>query len=126
MDTVLVDTSVWVAHFRGRVSGLEPLLHEDLASTHSLVIGELACGTPPQRQDTFRGLVRLRWLAPAAFPEVLQLIEEQRLFGQGCGWVGLSLLASVIKSPNATLWTLDKNLRALADRFSVSFSPRVH
>lgn len=126
METVLVDTSVWVAHFRGHVSGLEPLLREDLASTHSLVLGELACGTPPQRRDTFRGLVRLRWLAPAAFPEVLQFIERQSLFGQGCGWADLCLLASVIKSRRATLWTLDKNLRALADRFSVSFIPGVH
>lgn len=126
METVLVDTSVWVAHFRGHISGLEPLLHDDLASTHRLVLGELACGTPPSRHKTFQGLIRLRWIPSAAFPDVLQFIEKQQLFGHGCGWVDLSLLASVVRTPHASIWTLDKNLRALADRFSVSFDPQLH
>ena len=44
---VLIDTSVWVDHFRHRNSALIELLVLDLALTHPMVIGELACGTPP-------------------------------------------------------------------------------
>ena len=40
---ILVDTSVWVDHFRVGNS-LSGILTEDLALTHPFVIGELVCG----------------------------------------------------------------------------------
>ena len=46
--SVLVDTSVWVAHFRQRHEHLVQLLLADQAMVHPLVLGELACGTPPE------------------------------------------------------------------------------
>lgn len=48
MSEVLVDTSVWIAHFRKRNEELVGLLGHNLAMTHPLVIGEIACGTPPE------------------------------------------------------------------------------
>ncbi len=47
MSGVLVDTSVWIDHFRNRNEALVNLLNQDLALTHPMVIGEIACGTPP-------------------------------------------------------------------------------
>ena len=44
---VLVDTSVWVDHFRHHNSGLVGMLGLDMAMTHPMVVAELACGTPP-------------------------------------------------------------------------------
>ena len=47
MTSVLVDTSVWVDHFRHRNGALVELIEWDPAPTHPTVLGELACGTPP-------------------------------------------------------------------------------
>jgi len=53
----------------------------------------------------------------------MDFIESQRLFGLGCGLVDLLLLASTLMTPGAELWTLDKRLGALAERFSVTPRP---
>jgi len=58
--------------------------------------------------------------------EVRYLIERENLFGLGCGFVDLSLLASTLITPGAALWTLDKRLSNLVSRFGVCFSPAVH
>ena len=47
MTTVLVDTSVWVDHFRLGNAALERLLIQDAVLCHPWVLGEIACGTPP-------------------------------------------------------------------------------
>lgn len=54
MKGILVDTSVWVDHFRQRNETLVHLLNLDLALTHPMILVELACGTPPPpaRADT--------------------------------------------------------------------------
>ena len=44
---ILVDTSVWVDHFKNRNEDLVRLLVSDSALIHPLIIAELACGTPP-------------------------------------------------------------------------------
>ncbi|MBU0770784.1 MAG: hypothetical protein KKE66_05080, partial [Gammaproteobacteria bacterium] len=45
MSGVLVDSSVWVDHYRHGNDTLIPLLDRDLVLIHPLIIGELACGT---------------------------------------------------------------------------------
>ena len=45
--SVLIDTSVWVDHFRNGNDALVDLIELDFALTHPMVIGEIACGTPP-------------------------------------------------------------------------------
>ena len=63
---VLIDTSVWVDHFRSRNDALVELVGLDLALTHPMVIGELACGSPPApRGRTLRDIGLLRPAAPA-------------------------------------------------------------
>ena len=47
MKGVLVDTSVWVDHFRMHNDALTDLLELDVVFSHPLVLGEIACGTPP-------------------------------------------------------------------------------
>ena len=51
---VLVDTSVWVSHFRRRNEHLVTLLEGGQAVCHPFVVVEVACGTPPSRQDVIR------------------------------------------------------------------------
>lgn len=126
MKEVLVDTSVWVDHFRRRNAALANLLELDRVLVHPLIIGEIACGTPPQRNRTLSSLNALQPSRQASVPEVIDFVERERLFGLGCGLVDLMLLASTLMTPGAELWTLDRRLRALADRFGVMYRPGPH
>jgi hypothetical protein len=58
--------------------------------------------------------------------EVMAFIEREKLYGLGCGFVAMALLASALLTPEATLWTLDKKLLDLATRFGVQFALPVH
>jgi len=125
--TVLVDTSVWVDHFRRSNAVLTELMALDRVLTHPFVVGELACGTPPApRLRTLSDMALLLPANQAAPDEVRDFIEREKLFGLGCGWIDLTLLASTLITQGAQLWTLDKRLAALAARFGVCFVPALH
>ncbi len=119
MTPVVVDTSVWVEHFRQANLALTNLLVADRVLTHPMVLCELACGTPPMRTRTLADLGRLRPAHTLGLRDLMDWIERESLFGQGCGLMDLSLLASTLTSPAAQLWTLDKRLTALAQGFGV-------
>ena len=122
MSAVLVDTSVWVGHFRRANPVLRSLLENDRVLCHPLIVLELACGTPPApRERTLGDLKMLRQAKVATTDEVLSLIETERLYKTGCGALDVALLASVLLTPNSRLWTADRNMEALAVRRSVAF-----
>ena len=124
---VLVDTSVWVDHFRRTNDALIDLITRDLAATHPMVIVELACGTPPApRAQTLSDLALLTHVQQATMGEVQEFIEREKLYGLGCGLVDVSLLASTIITPDTKLWTMDKRLNDLAERFAVAYKPSFH
>lgn len=120
---VLVDTSVWVDHFRHGNTTLAQLLEADRVLIHPMVIAEIACGTPPEpRAQTLASLKLLQPCQQATLHEVMTLIENEKLYGQGCGLVDITLLASTLITANARLWTLDKRLVHLGQRFHVAFA----
>jgi predicted nucleic acid-binding protein len=122
MSLVLADTSVWVAHFRKPNPALQTMLSADQVLCHPMVLIEIACGTPPApRERTLSELKQLRSATVANTEETLALIEREQLQDSGCGAVDLLLLGSALLTPDAVLWTLDKNLEALAARFEISF-----
>jgi predicted nucleic acid-binding protein len=121
---VLIDTSVWVDHFRRRNETLVHLISTDQALTHPLVLLELACGSPPARSLHDIGL--LRHVQQATWSEVMRFIETERLYGQGCGGVDLTLLASTLITPGAQIWTLDNRLATLARRLGVAYPHDAH
>ncbi len=118
--TVLVDTSVWVDHFRRRNLQLVNLMSRDLALIHPMVLLELACGTPPLRTQTLSDLGLFQVAEQATLEEVMHFVEREKLFGLGCGLVDMTLLASTLVTPGAKLWTLDRRLAELAGRFGVA------
>ena len=123
MNLVLADTSVWVAHFRSANSVLQSLIEMDQVLCHPLIVIELACGTPPApRERTLGDLRKLQQAVIATTDEILTLIESKRCYDTGCGAIDTALLASVLLTRNAQLWTLDKNLAALGSRLGVAFN----
>jgi predicted nucleic acid-binding protein len=124
---VLVDTAVWVDHFRRPNAVLAELMVLDRVLTHPLVMGELACGTPPEPRLRTLGDMALLLPADQAAPdEIRAFIEREALFGLGCGLIELTLLASTLITQGAQLWTLDQRLAALSERFGVCFAPPMH
>lgn len=123
MKRILVDTSVWVDHFRQNNAGLVDLLELDLVMGHPLILGEIACGTPPHRTHTLTDLGDLRQTQQTSIREVMDFIERERLSGLGYGLVDLMLLASTLMTPGVELWTLDKRLCNLSERFGVMHRP---
>ena len=126
MNGVLIDTSVWVDHFRRNNVILTELLELDLVLMHPMVLGELACGTPPDRIQTLSDMALLQQSQQASVREVIDFIEHETLYGMGCGLVDMLLLASTLMTPGAQLWTLDKRLATLAERFGVMHHPAPH
>lgn len=124
---VLVDTSVWVDHFRRRNEALVHLLTLDLVLTHPMIVTELACGTPPApRARTLTDIATLPQARQANLDEVRELIEREQLFGLGCGLVDLALLTSALLTPGSQLWTQDRRLEQLAERFGIAYQPVRH
>jgi predicted nucleic acid-binding protein len=120
--SVLIDTSVWVEHFRRRNDTLVALLLRDEGLVHPMILGELACGTPPApREKSLADIGLLRSASQAGWDEIRAFIEREQLFGLGCGLVDVALLASTLLTPDARLWTFDKRLAELALRFDVAF-----
>jgi hypothetical protein len=93
---VVVNTSVWFEFFKGGCTELSILLNKDKVLIHPFIIGQLTCGTPPKRQQTLNDLSLLSNCVEAHQVDVLQFIEINKLFGLGCVFVDLTLLASTI------------------------------
>jgi predicted nucleic acid-binding protein len=122
LTAVLADSSVWVAHFRKSNGVLQSLLATDRVLCHPLIVLELARGTPPApRERTLGDLNKLQQPVIAITQETIELIESEHFQDLGCGAVAMSLLASVLLTPDSLLWTVDKNLDALAMRLNVAF-----
>jgi predicted nucleic acid-binding protein len=111
---ILVDTSVWIAHFRETDPLLVAALEGSEVLMHPFVLGELACGNLRNR-DTVLGLLGKLPFAPTATEaEALEFIERRALMGRGIGYIDVHLLASVAIAGTARLWTRDRRLSAVA------------
>lgn len=124
---ILVDSSVWMQHFKKKEVRLAPLLGENLVVTHPLVIAEIACGTPPKPRAATIGMLQgLEQVRAATVTEVLRFIDMKELHGRGCGYVDIALLSSVLITGNVKLWTFDAALKKMAEEFGVDYRPPLH
>jgi predicted nucleic acid-binding protein len=117
---ILVDSSVWIDHLHRSDDILAHLLDQEQVMIHPYVIGELAIGNLRSRPAVLRMLQRLDQITVARDAEVLRLIEQERLFGLGLGYVDAHLLASTRLTPEARLWSRDRRLAAAAERLSLA------
>ncbi|HDH10771.1 MAG TPA: type II toxin-antitoxin system VapC family toxin [Nitrospirae bacterium] len=117
---VLVDTSVWISHFRKNSSQLKQLLMNESVACHPFIIGELACGNIKNRKEIISLLYALPQTLVAGHDEILAFIENKKLMGIGIGLIDVHLLASALLS-NFPLWTTDKRLRTTASKFNILY-----
>ncbi len=116
---ILVDTSVWIAHFRQGAEDLGRALEDGEVLCHSHVVGELACGNLRNREDILEFLRALPAAVAATDDEVLECIERNHLYGSGLGYTDVHLLASAMLTPTR-LWTLDAALGRTAKRLNLA------
>lgn len=117
---VLVDTSVWVTHFRDGNDELMILLNDGMVLCHPLIVGELACGNFKDRAVILSFLQLLPMSVEAEHEEVLSFIESNRLMGKGIGYVDAHLIASAVLT-GIPIWTLDKKLVQVADSLHIKY-----
>ena len=117
---ILVDTSLWIDHLREADTRLTQLLTSGQVLAHPFVTGELALGNLRNRAVVLGALQDLPQASMATEPEVLHLITAKGLFGLGIGYIDAHLLASVLLTPGALLWTRDKRVLAASAQLSVA------
>ncbi len=125
----LVDSSVWIEHFRRPDAWLHRLLAAGAVLWRPFVIGDLALGRLPERDTTLRRLHRPPQPRTARPAEVLAFVERRGLAGTGVGYVDAHLLAAAALTPPARLWSGDWRLAAAAGlgraaRRVTSYRPR--
>ena len=119
---ILVDTSVWIDHFRRGNTTLAARLEEDVVWCHPFVIGELACGGLSDRAQILSLLAALPRPPVAEHDEVLEFVDRNELAGFGIGWIDVHLLASA-RLGSSGIWTLDRTLDRVARRLGIHFQP---
>ncbi len=118
---VLVDTSIWVEHFREGNEHLKTLLEEGIVLCHPFIIGELACGNMKNCNEILELLKALPQAPVAEFTELLNFIERFALMGKGIGFVDVNLLAAALLAECA-LWTRDTRLAKAAGELGIVWS----
>lgn len=119
---ILVDTAVWIDHFRDRSSLLAEFLERGEVLGHPWVTGELALGRLRGRAEILRLLGHLPQATVATAAELLAFIERHELFGLGIGYVDAQLLAATMLTDDARLWTSDRRLSKAAERVGAAYT----
>ena len=117
---VLVDTSVWIDHFRDADAALVACLQSGAVWTHTVVIGELAAGQLRRREEVLRHLQKLPRADEIDLAEGLHLIAEHGLAGRGLSWSDVQLLAAA-RIDGAKIMTRDKALAKVANELGLSY-----
>ena len=118
---VLVDTSVWITHFREGLPHLEQLLMNASVGIHPFIIGEIACGHLKNRKEILSLLDELPKMQSVENQEILAFIDQRKLMGLGIGLIDIHILASSIMS-NSYLWTFDKKLDLISKKLRINYS----
>jgi predicted nucleic acid-binding protein len=119
---ILVDTSIWIDHFRSSNRVLGELLNDEQVLVHPFVLGEIACGNLQNRREIVTLMQALPTAPKASDGEILAFIEQRDLMGRGVGLIDMHLLASCLMQP-CLLWTADKRLKIIAEELETTFEP---
>ena len=123
---ILVDTSIWVDHLRAGDDRLGALLDSGEVLGHPFVIGEPALGNLRQRDAFLRDLLDLPQAIVASDEEMAQLIDREKLFGCGIGYIDAHLLAAARLTADTKLWTRDQTLNEVAAQLGLAAALLLH
>ncbi|HKF48873.1 MAG TPA: PIN domain-containing protein [Terracidiphilus sp.] len=118
---ILADTSIWVELFRtGKFkTEMANLIANDQLCIHPFIVGELACGSLPDRRKTLVYLDRLNPLPVVRLADVRTMIESRGLWAKGIGLTDAQLIASCLASMGTQIWTVDRALGRVAESLGI-------
>ncbi|MFK8083869.1 MAG: type II toxin-antitoxin system VapC family toxin [Granulosicoccus sp.] len=120
---ILADTSIWIRHLSTPDHPLTTELMKNNISIHSIVIGELACGSLSHRKAILADLNDLPHVIGVQHTDVMQFVEHLKLYSRGVGYSDFHLLAATKLGQAHALWTADRRLNQLAIELGVAYQP---
>ncbi len=108
-----MDTSVWIDHLKKPIKELSAYLEEERVLSHSWIIGELATGQIRNRNTFIGNLKLLPRAKEATVEELLDIIEEKDLYGQGLSLTDIQILVSALLS-DAGIFTRDRAMISIS------------
>ena len=123
MKFVLIDSNVWVDHLRDPNPQVLALARDDRILGHPLICAELAVGSLKNREAALKRLDRMIMIRQVALPQVRILIENEELFSKRIGVIDATLLACCLVHGSSFLWTRDRRLNTIAERFGIAYQP---
>ena len=123
---ILVDTSIWIDHFRHGDAELRTVIEDDQLLYHPFVIGELALRSLREREAVIAFLTAQREAVVATHVEVVTVVDRHAIFSIGIGYTDAHLLASTLLDQRASLWTRDKRLAVAAQKVGATVHASPH
>ncbi len=120
---ILVDSSIWIDHFRHGDPELVKIIGDDQLLCHPFVVGELALR---ERDAVLAFLTAQREAVVATHAEVMTVIDRHSIFSMGIGYTDAHLLTSTLLDRRSSLWTRDKRLAAAARKVGAALYPSPH
>lgn len=122
MGSLILDTSVWISHFKIGNQKITHLLKTEEIIIHPFILGELSLGQfePKTRFKILDMLNLLVKVEVDPHDEIVHFLEKNKLMGKGIGWIDCHRLYSTVKNKLQIL-TFDKKLKILADQFNCHF-----
>ena len=117
---ILIDTSLWIDHFRNENKFLNSLLLQGAVVMHEFILGELAIGNFKNRKVILSLLDSIPKLSKLTHDEFIYFLEQNSFYCRGVGFVDIHLLGST-KLAGVKIWTLDKRLLNLAEGLNLNF-----
>ncbi len=115
MSKVLVDTSVWIGHFRKRDEKLIAFLDKNQVIVTDEIIGEIVVGSIKNRNQTIHDLESLIVGVEINMTELIDLVGRENLYAKGLSFVDVMLLAKAMIF-KAQIYTHDKTLSRYAKK----------
>lgn len=123
---ILVDSSIWIDHFRHGDSQLAKIIGDDQLLCHPFIVGELALGSLRDQDAVLAFLAAQREAVVATHAEVMTVIDRYSVFSMGIGYTDAHLLTSILLDQRSRLWTREKRLAAAARKLARRFIlPRI-
>jgi predicted nucleic acid-binding protein len=119
---ILIDSSIWMDHFRQKNSELIDLARGKAILCHPFVVGEIAMSSFAQREIILSDLSDLPQAIVAFDDDVQKFVTRHKLFSLGIGYIDAHLLVSAQLTPGTHFWTKDKRLLAAAEKLGLAMT----
>lgn len=115
MELILVDTSVWVDHFRQVEPNLVALVRAERCLVHPFVLAEVALGNLSDWHRRVAQMQAMQSVLPLSTDVLLDHVDRLGLQGCGLGFVDVHLIATAVTRNDTKIWSRDKKLAARAE-----------